>query len=101
MKSDKQALEAIEGTDEAIRRAVKLAQGPVVVCKVSKPDQDQRFDIPTVGMSTLQSMLHENPRPGGILAVEARETLVVEKAEMVAFARQNGITIVAAALPNS
>lgn len=93
------ALEAIEGTDEAIKRAVKLAQGPVVVCKVSKPNQDQRFDIPTVGMSTLKSMLHENPNPGGILAVEAKETLVVEQAEMIEFAKQNNITIVSAALP--
>lgn len=93
------ALEAIEGTDQAIRRAVKLARGPVVVCKVSKPNQDQRFDIPTVGMSTLQSMIEENPHPGGVLVVEARETLVVEQDEMVRFAAQNGITIVAAPLP--
>ncbi len=93
------ALEAIEGTDEAIKRAVKLARGPVVVCKVSKPNQDQRFDIPTVGMNTLQSMVNDNANPGGVLAVEARETLVVEQDEMVKFAEANGIAIVAAALP--
>ncbi len=93
------ALEAIEGTDEAIKRAVKLARGPVVVCKVSKPNQDQRFDIPTVGMNTLQSMVNDNANPGGVLAVEARETLVVEQDEMVKYAEANGIAIVAAALP--
>lgn len=95
------AVEAIEGTDEAIKRAVSLARGSVVVCKVSKPNQDQRFDIPTVGMSTLNSMLRANGTGGGVLAVEARETLVVEQNEMTAFAEQNGISIVAAALPNS
>jgi len=93
------AIEAIEGTDEAIRRAVKLARGPVVVCKVSKPNQDQRFDIPTVGMNTLQSMTFENPNPGGVLAIEARETMVVEQEAMIAYAEKHGISIVAAALP--
>lgn len=93
------ALEAIEGTDQAIRRAVKLARGPVVVCKVSKPDQDQRFDIPTVGMSTLNSMVEENPNPGGVLAVEARETLVVEQAEMIEFAKLHNISMVSSPLP--
>lgn len=87
------AIEAIEGTDEAIKRAVKLARGPVIVCKVAKPNQDQRFDIPTVGMNTLQSMLAD--KPGGVLAVEAHETLVVEREEMAAFAEANGMSIVA------
>jgi DUF1009 family protein len=87
------AVEAIEGTDEAIKRAVKLARGPVVVCKVAKPNQDQRFDIPTVGMNTLQSMMCE--KGGGVLAVEANETLVVEREEMAAFADANGMSIIA------
>lgn len=86
------AIEAIEGTDRAISRAVELARGTVVVCKVSKPNQDQRFDIPTAGMSTLNSMLA--PRPGGVLAVEARETMLVEQEEMVEFADRNEIAIV-------
>jgi DUF1009 family protein len=93
------AVEAIEGTDEAVRRGVKLARGPVVVCKVSKPNQDQRFDIPTVGMNTLHAMVDDNPNPGGVLAIEARETMVVERDEMIAFAEKHGISIVAAALP--
>lgn len=93
------ALEAIEGTDEAIKRAVKLARGPVVVCKVSKPNQDQRFDIPAVGMNTLSSMIIDNPNPGGVLAVEANETLVVEQKEMAEYARANNISIVSSPVP--
>ena len=93
------AIEAIEHTDETIRRAVKLARGPVVVCKVSKPNQDQRFDIPAVGMNTLNSMIENNPRPGGVLVIEARETMMIEQTEMIDFAEKNGISIVAAALP--
>lgn len=87
------AIEAIEGTDRAIARAVQLAKGPVVVVKVARPNQDQRFDIPTVGMSTLKSMLAD--KPGGVLALEAQETLIVEREEMVAFCDQNNISLVA------
>lgn len=87
------AIEAAEGTDYAIKRAVQLAKGPVVVCKVAKPGQDQRFDIPTVGMNTLEAMFAQ--KPGGVLAVEAGETMVVEQSEMAAFADSNGISIVA------
>ena len=86
------AIEAIEGTDEAIKRAVKMAHGPVVVCKVAKPNQDQRFDIPTVGLNTLTSLLHE--KPGGVLAIEANETMVAEQSEMVAFAESHDMSIV-------
>jgi len=86
------AIEAIEGTDQSVRRAVELARGPVVVCKVSKPNQDQRFDIPTVGMNTLNSMVA--PKPGGVLAIEARETMLIDEAEMVKFANEHQITIV-------
>ena len=95
------AVEAIEGTDEAVKRAVKLARGPIVVCKVSKPNQDQRFDIPTVGMTTLNSMRGvDEKHPGcGVMAVEARETLVVERDEMIKYAEANGISIVSAPLP--
>jgi DUF1009 family protein len=87
------AIEGVEGTDEAIKRAVKLARGPVVVCKVAKPGADPRFDTPTVGMNTLQAMISE--KPGGVLAVGANETLVVDKEEMVAFAEANGIAMLA------
>ncbi len=87
------AIEAIEGTDETIRRAVKLARGPVVVAKVARPHQDERFDIPTVGMNTLDAMKHE--KQGGVLAIGANECMVVEREEMIAYADANGISMVA------
>jgi DUF1009 family protein len=87
------AIEAIEGTDEAIKRAVGLARGSVVVVKVSKPNQDQRFDIPTVGLNTLAAML--STKPGGVLAMEAKETLVVEREEMIRYCDEHDISMVA------
>lgn len=87
------AIEAIEGTDQAIRRGVQLANGPVVVVKVAKPDQDKRFDIPTVGMNTLNSMTAS--KSSGVLAIEANETMVVEQDEMVAYADAHNICMVA------
>ena len=85
------AVEAIEGTDEAIIRAGKLNTGCVVV-KVSKPDQDMRFDVPTVGLNTIESMKKAN---ACVLAIEAGETLVLEKEKMIKEADQAGICIVA------
>ena len=84
------AVEAIEGTDETIKRAVILARGPVVVVKVAKVGQDQRFDTPTVGMNTMQAMTAE--KPGGVLAIE--KTMVVERDEMVEYADKHDISIV-------
>ncbi len=91
------AIEAIEGTDEAIKRAVNYARGPVVVVKVAKPNQDQRFDIPTVGLSTLNSMLlpEQGKTSGGVLAIEAKETMVVEEEQMVGFCNDHDMTMVA------
>lgn len=87
------AVEAIEGTDAAIRRGVALAKGPVVVCKVPKKEKDPRFDTPTVGMNTLEAMV--TPKGGGVLAVAANEVLVVEEKEMAAFADKHNISMVA------
>ncbi|MDP2156857.1 MAG: UDP-2,3-diacylglucosamine diphosphatase LpxI, partial [Nitrospirota bacterium] len=61
------AIEAIEGTDEAIRRGGALAGGGAVVIKVSKPQQDMRFDVPVIGPDTLRSMVDVQAR---VLAVE-------------------------------
>jgi UDP-2,3-diacylglucosamine hydrolase len=87
------AIEAIEGTDDAIKRAVSYARGPVVVVKVAKPNQDQRFDIPTVGLNTLNCMV--GVKPGGVLAMEANETMVVEREEMISFCDEHDISMVA------
>jgi hypothetical protein len=85
------AIEAIEGTDSAIRRGVELARGPVVVVKVARVDADPRFDTPTIGLSTLESMKAEHE--GGVLAITANETMVVDREEVVRFADANGISI--------
>ena len=86
------ALEAIEGTDECIRRGGKLANGGAVVAKVSKPNQDNRFDVPTVGKRTVEVMAEVGATA---LAIEADKTLLVDRKNTVAFADEKGITIVA------
>ncbi len=72
---------------------MQLSRGSVIVVKVSKPGQDQRFDIPAVGMTTLESMKSE--AGGGVLAVEAHETMMVDREAMIAYADSCGISITA------
>jgi DUF1009 family protein len=87
------AVEAIEGTDRAIARAGDLCRaGDFVVVKVAKPQQDMRFDVPTVGCSTIETMHHAG---GRVLAIEAGKTIVIDQAETIALANRYGITIVA------
>lgn len=85
------AVEAAEGTDEAIIRAGGLAEGCVVI-KVSKPYQDMRFDVPTVGLATIESMKKANAT---VLAIEAEKTLILEKEAMIREADNSGICIIA------
>jgi DUF1009 family protein len=85
------ALEAIEGTDECIRRAGRLCPtGGMVVVKVAKPQQDLRFDMPTIGVGTLQSLRAAGAR---VLAIEAGRTILVEFEQLADFALKSGITI--------
>ncbi|MCR4881694.1 MAG: UDP-2,3-diacylglucosamine diphosphatase LpxI [bacterium] len=88
------AVEAIEGTDKAIARGAKLANKAraAVVVKVSKPKQDNRFDIPTVGLRTLKTMKKYG---ANVLAVEAGETLIVEEEQMINFANKYKMVVVA------
>ena len=87
------ALEAVEGTDQCIRRAGSLCKaGGFTVVKVSKPQQDMRFDVPTIGLSTLETMLEVG---GRVLAVEAKKTIVVDQEKCADFANRNKIIIVA------
>ena len=87
------AVEAIEGTDQAIARAGDLCRsGDFVVVKVAKPQQDMRFDVPTVGTSTIETM----HRAGGrVLAIEAGKTIILDQDKTVALADRLGICIVA------
>ncbi len=86
------AVEAIEGTDCAIERGGKLAKRGAVVVKVSKPNQDKRFDLPTVGLNTLKKMKSVK---ASVLAVEANETIIVQQEKMIEFADKNKIVIMA------
>jgi DUF1009 family protein len=86
------ALEAIEGTDECIRRAGRLcAAGGMVVVKVAKPQQDLRFDMPTIGIGTLQSL---RAAGASVLAIEAGKTILVDAADLADFALRSGIAVV-------
>ena len=84
------ALEAIEGTDACIQRGGELSRGGAVVAKVAKPAQDLRFDVPTVGLKTLEMMVSVGAKA---LAIEAGKTLLVEKEAVIALAEANDITI--------
>jgi len=86
------AVEAIEGTDECIRRAGTLCKsGGFTVVKVAKPQQDMRFDVPTIGRRTLKTMIHSG---GRVLAVEARRTIILDEPELIDFANQNRLIVV-------
>jgi DUF1009 family protein len=87
------AVEAIEGTDRAIARAGELCRaGNFTVVKVAKPQQDMRFDVPTVGCSTIETMRQAG---GRVLAIEAGKTILLDEAETLALADKYGISIVA------
>lgn len=86
------AVEAIEGTDKCIIRGAKLAKKGASVIKVSKPTQDKRFDIPTVGLRTLQTM---KKYKANLLCVEANETIIVDQEKVIEFANKNNIVLMA------
>ncbi len=87
------AVEAIEGTDACIRRAGQLCPaGGFTVVKVAKPQQDMRFDVPTVGLGTLESIRSAG---GAVLAVEAHRTILVEHDQFLRQANQAQLAVVA------
>ena len=86
------AVEAMEGTDETIRRGGALGGGRAVVIKVAKPGQDLRFDLPSVGLATVETMAGAGCTA---LVLEAGQTLTFDREETVALADEKGIAIVA------
>jgi hypothetical protein len=86
------AVESVEGTDAAIRRGGELARGRVVVVKVARPDQDLRFDLPTIGPETLTALRDARAT---VLAVEAGRTLLLERERFVAEANAAKLAVVA------
>ena len=87
------AVEAIEGTDACIERTGQLCQrGGWTLIKVSKPNQDMRFDVPTIGPQTIQRM---RVAGGKAIVIEAGMTILVDRDETLRVAKEAGITIVA------
>ena len=87
------AVEAMEGTDETVRRAGRLARGRLTVVKVAKPNQDMRFDVPVVGVPTVETMVEAGAT---CLCLTAGKTLMFDREEMLRLAERHRISIVAA-----
>jgi UDP-2,3-diacylglucosamine hydrolase len=87
------AVEAIEGTDACILRAGQLCrQGGFTIVKVAKPQQDMRFDVPTVGVRTLQTMVSSGAR---VLAIEGARTILLDDEDFRCFAARHKLTVIA------
>jgi UDP-2,3-diacylglucosamine hydrolase len=85
------AIEAMEGTDETIERAARIAGGQrLVVVKVSKPQQDMRFDVPVIGPKTIEVMRRSH---AVALAIDAARTLLLDRDELIRAADGAGIAI--------
>jgi len=86
------AIEAMEGTDETIRRAGQLVKKRLTVVKIAKPNQDMRFDVPVVGVPTIETMLEAGAT---CLCITAGKTLMFDREEMIRLANDRKIAIVA------
>lgn len=87
------AVEAMEGTDAVIKRAGELAKGKLTIVKVAKPNQDMRFDVPVVGVPTIETMINAGAT---CLCLTAGKTLIFDREEMLTLANRNKISIVGA-----
>jgi DUF1009 family protein len=87
------AIEAMEGTDAVIRRAGELVRGRLTVVKIAKPDQDMRFDVPVVGVPTIESMKDSGAT---CICLTAGKTLMFDREAMVKLADKHKIAILAA-----
>ena len=85
------SVEAVEGTDAAILRGGELGGKGTVVVKFAKPDQDMRFDVPTIGVKTLETMVRAKSR---VLALEAGRCLIMDEQEVFRLAAKHKISIV-------
>ncbi len=86
------AIEAMEGTDAVIKRAGELAKGKLTVVKVAKPNQDMRFDVPVVGVPTIETMIKSGAT---CLCLTPNKTLMFDKEEMLRLADSHKISVVA------
>jgi len=85
------AVEAIEGTDEAIRRGGRLCKGKAVVAKAARPDHDFRFDVPTIGPDTIDVLIESKT---SVLAIESGKAFLLEPEETIRKANKAGISLV-------
>ncbi|MEO5858342.1 MAG: UDP-2,3-diacylglucosamine diphosphatase LpxI [Pyrinomonadaceae bacterium] len=85
------AIEAMEGTDATIKRAGELANGKLTVVKVAKPDQDMRFDVPVIGLPTIETMATAG---ASCISITAGKTLIFDREDTVRLAERHNITIV-------
>jgi UDP-2,3-diacylglucosamine hydrolase len=93
------AVEAMEGTDETVTRAARIAAGkPLVVVKVSKPGQDMRFDVPVIGLPSIE---HMSASGVTALAVDAGRTLLFDREKLIALADAKGMAIQAFSPPGA
>jgi DUF1009 family protein len=86
------AIEAMEGTDATIARAGQLARGRLTVIKLAKPDQDMRFDVPVVGVPTVEGMIQAGAT---CLCITAGKTLMFDHEQMLKLANEKKIAVVA------
>jgi len=85
------AVEAFEGTNDAIKRGGALAREDAVMIKVAKPNQDMRFDVPVIGVETIRVVAEAKLR---VIAVESGKTLLLERDEIINLANRSKISIV-------
>ncbi|MFA6350320.1 MAG: UDP-2,3-diacylglucosamine diphosphatase LpxI [Candidatus Omnitrophota bacterium] len=86
------AVEALEGTDNLIKRSGKLCRGGFTLAKVSKPKQDMRFDIPVVGLNTIKNLIRAKAK---CLAIEADKTLFIDRGPALVLANKHRLVITA------
>ncbi|MGB7921970.1 MAG: UDP-2,3-diacylglucosamine diphosphatase LpxI [Pyrinomonadaceae bacterium] len=86
------AIEAMEGTDETIERAGRLARGRLTVIKLAKPNQDMRFDVPVVGTPTIERMIESGAT---CLCITAGKTLMFDRESLLRLADKKRIAVVA------
>ncbi len=82
----------MERTDDCVKRAGELAKAKLTVVKVAKPNQDMRFDVPVVGVPTIEQMVKAGAT---CLCLTARKTLIFDREEMLELANRNKISIIA------
>ena len=85
------AVEGVEGTDQAIARGCRLADGKCVAIKVSRTDQDFRYDCPGIGPQTVESLAEGK---ASVLALEAGNIMLIDKEKVVARADAAGLSVI-------